>query len=130
MAEKDNLVSQNPAQKDPYKARASEFSIGNASSMAQGTAEGANQLAQQSANQCGPRYAQDDGPGSSGAGTPANWAKNDFKISRNSGEGMSSPSSVTEGSSIDLTTGRISVAGVKATRVGEVLDPKLSIASR
>lgn len=127
MAEHNELVPQTVGQKDPYRATASEFTVGNPSSMSAGTAEGKNQLATQSGNQCSPRNAQDDGPGSSGYGTPSNWGKNDFKVGKNSGEGASSPSSVGGRESVNLATGRVEVSGYKSSRQKEVADPNVKM---
>lgn len=115
---KDSLVSLNPAQQNPYTAKASDFP----SSGGGNQAEGKNELCGQTENQRGPRHAQDGGEK-----TPSDWGKNDFSVSTNT---EVRGSGVTNKDSVDLTTGKISVGGYGATRVSEVPDKLVKIPSR
>lgn len=139
MAEKDELVSMNEMQKDPYRVKGSDFSVSNVSaatgqSGTHGTAEGIDKLAAQSENQCGPRHIEDGGRGS-GSGTPTAWesggrsgkVSSAFPVKRNDAE---SAPSVASFESVDLKTGKIMAKGGSSTRVGEVAENKVSIPSR
>ena len=128
MSEKDTLVSLNPAQSNPYDAKPSDFPKSGGGQMA----EGKNQLVRESEYEESPRHCQDDGPGSSGAGTPSNWGVGgtQFKVGTNSGESSSAPPKVSDPNAVDLVTGKIVISGYSATKVGEVGDPKASIPSK
>jgi hypothetical protein len=128
MSEKDSLVSLNPAQVDNYTVKPSQFPSSGKGQMA----EGKDQLCSQGEYQSSPRCEQDDGMGSSGAGTPSNWGKGGtgFKIERNKGEGESAPSAISDRCSVDLVTGKITVKGYAETKVDEVGDPHAKIPSR
>jgi hypothetical protein len=118
MSAKDTLISQSPTQVDNYEVKPSSFpSSGSAQS-----ASGKDELCRLSENQCSPRHTQDDGDL-----TPSNWAKNVFTVGRSTaeeGKNLSDPNSV------DLATGKITVGGYSATRVGEVGDRNARIPSR
>lgn len=114
MSEHDAMVEQSIQQKEPARARASDFSVKSVAakhgqSGVHGTAEGGEQLVMLSENQCGPRHAEDGGEGESGAGTPAGQdrgatvAKN-FPIEMNKGEGEGA-TSLSIKDSVDLKDG-------------------------
>lgn len=141
MADMDSLVPQGEMQKDPYRAKGSDFPVKSVSAFtgqsgSHGTAEGKDQLVADSENQCGPRHVEDDGPGSSGAGTPTGWQSgsrsgrvaSNFSVSKNgAGEGGTG---MDAGVSVDLATGKITASGYKSTKVGEVGDRHAHIPSR
>lgn len=126
MSGHNELVAQNEFQKDPYRAKASEFPVksvkaGNGQSGgAKGDAEGQDQLAKQSHNQESPRDVESAGPGGN-----SEWGKGGkaFSVGKNDEGGTS----VMDPCGIDLETGAVTCKGYKKTKVGEVPDPKLSI---
>lgn len=143
MAGKNELVGVNGNQQDPYLAKGSDFPDGKTSADAEhGQGGGAtwenpnsgnkNQLVGDSQNQCGPRFAEDDGPGQHGSGTPvpgdrAARVKANFPISNNDGESRSDGGEIAIWQSIDLQTGHI--VGGEQTVVDEVPQFNVSIAS-
>ena len=120
---KDTLISLNPAQTDPGKAMASDFSYASKMGKA-GDQAGKDQLVTLSHNQESPRDAEDgsrsdrDSMAEKGAATAAN-----FKVGQAGvrGKSLSMPESV------DLSSGDIMVSGVKQTKMKEVADKDLSI---
>lgn len=129
--EKNNLVDQNPQQKDPYRAKASEFpSKRVVSAFGQGTDDAGqkNDLAKQSKNQEGPRYAETEGGNSDSFSDAAKNKAAGFKISQNSGEsGTDGVSAVSVPEGIDCSTGKIVSKGYNPTKVGEVADKLVRI---
>jgi hypothetical protein len=117
MSEKNEMVSLNEAQKDPYKAKGSDFSVKNVRSEpfqsggSKGMAEGKDELVKLSSGQQGPRRTQDEGDL-----TPSKWGKGDFSIGKNDEGG----SSVSFDDSVDLVSGKIICKGYKPSVVGEV----------
>jgi hypothetical protein len=122
----NQLVDQNPSQKDPYKAKASEFHVqsvkaGNGQSGgAHGDAEGQDMLVKQSENQLAPRANESvdvDGPSEWGKGGKAFHAS----VNSEGGTSLDNPCGV------DLASGSQTCKGYKKTKAGEVIDPKVSI---
>lgn len=126
MAEKDQLVGMSEGQKDPYKAKGSDFPVKSVkaangqSGGAKGEASGQDQLATLSEMQESPRTIE-----SVGKNGPSEWGKGGkaFSIGQNDEGGKS----VDEGSGVDLESGDMTCKGYKKTKVGEVPDPKVSI---
>ncbi len=124
--EHNELVDQNPSQKDPYRAKASEFSVKSVkaangqSGGAHGDAEGHDMLVKLGEGQESPRDLE-----SAGHDAPSEWGKGGkaFSVSVNSEGGTS----VDEPCGVDLVSGELTCKGYKKTKVGEVPDPKLSI---
>lgn len=121
----NQLVDQNPSQKDPYKAKASEFHVSHVKaahgqSGEHGHAEGGDMLVKQSEHQESPRDVE-----SASKGGPAEWGKGgkSFSVGQNSEGGVS----VDEPCGVDLASGMLTCKGYKKTKVGEVPDPKVSI---
>jgi len=122
----NQLVEQNPSQKDPYRAKASEFHVSSVkaangqSGGAHGEAEGKDMLAKQSDHQESPRDVE-----SASKGGPSEWGKGgkSFSVGVNSEGGVS----VDEPCGVDLVSGSLTCKGYKKTKVGEVPDPKVSI---
>lgn len=115
--EKDDLVPQTSEQKDPYHAKPSEFPVKavnarTGQSGAYGLSSGYNELATYGANQEGPRYAEDDGPGEYGSGTPVPGNRgarvaSGFIIEVNKGESNSDTGEIGIMESVNLQTGHI-----------------------
>lgn len=126
MSEHNQLVDQNPSQKDPYKAKGSDFPVksvkaANAQSGgAYGESEGHDMLAKLGEGQESPRDLE-----SMSHGGPSEWGKGGkaFSVGVNSEGGTS----LDEPCGIDLASGDMTCKGYKKTKVGEVIDPKLSI---
>lgn len=126
MSENNQLVDQNPNHKDPYRAKASDFSVKSVkaangqSGGAHGESEGQNMLVKQSEGQVSPRDLESeghDGPSAWGKGGKA------FSVSVSS-EGSTS---LDNPCGVDLATGEQTCKGYKKTKVSEVIDPKVSI---
>jgi hypothetical protein len=132
---KDSLVPQVLEQRDPYKAKPTDFPVKNVmaatgQSGAHGFAEGHNELASYTENQCGPRFAEDDGMGQHGSGTPVPGNRGErvaanFPIKINDGEGSSDTTEMGIAVSVNLMTGRIE--GGSVSRVYEVPQHDLHI---
>jgi hypothetical protein len=125
MAEKDQLVDQTIEQKDPYKAKGSDFSVkavkaGTGQSGSKGDAEGQNDLATLKDFQEGPRDVE-----SVSKGGPSEWGKGGKAFSV--GKADEGGTSVDEPCGVDLVSGALTCKGYKKTKVGEVADPKISI---
>lgn len=120
--EKDNLVSQTPEQKDPYRVKASDYPAPKGSGP-HGQAEGKDQLAGQSKNQVGPRYAEGEDGGADSMSKRAAAVSANFKV----GKANSAGSSLSIAESVDLSTGKIEAKSVKKTKVGEVPESSVSI---
>lgn len=137
---KDELVPLTAGQKDPYSAKASDFSVNKVTpgtgqdTGEHGMAEGQDMLAAQGEQQCGPRYIESSGPGPHGSGTPTTWESggrsgkiaSNFPMSKN--EDRSTAVDISEG--VDFKTGKIVVKGYSETRVDEVGESKVKIPSR
>ena len=105
----DEMVSQSIEQKDPYRAKASDFpykshvSVDAQSGLPHGTAEGKDKLA---TSMCeSPRQLESDGDL-----TPSVWGKGGkaFKVETNGGESDdSSPSKVSIPHSVNFVTGQV-----------------------
>jgi hypothetical protein len=125
MAEKDQLVDQTIEQKDPYKAKGSDFPVKSVKAFtgqsgSKGEAEGQDVLVKQGGALLSPRELESvskDGPSEWGKGGKA------FSVGQNSGGGTS----LDEPCGVDLASGELTCKGYKKTKVGEVPDPKLSI---
>lgn len=121
----NHLVDQNEAQKDPYKAKGSDFPVkavkaGTGQSGSHGEAEGQDMLAKQSYNQESPRDVESVGPNG-----PSEWGKGGkaFSVGRADEGGVS----VDNPCGVDLASGEQTCKGYKKTKVGEVPDPKVSL---
>jgi hypothetical protein len=126
MSEHNELVAQNEFQKDPYRAKASEFPVksvkaGNGQSGgAHGDSEGNDMLVKQSENQLAPRANE-----SVDVDGPSEWGKGGKAFSASvASEGSTA---VDNPCGVDLATGEQTCKGYKKTKVGEVIDPKVSI---
>ncbi len=117
MAEKDTLVKQSADQVDNYKVKPGSFKKSNGAQ----TSSGKDQLCPEGGYLGSPRNCQDGGDL-----TPSDWGKNSFTVKKTSGGEEGKSLSVSEG--VDLVTGKIT--GYSGTRVGEIGDRNLSIASR
>jgi hypothetical protein len=126
MAEKDQLVDESIQQKDPYKAKGSDFPVKSVkadngqSGGAKGEAEGQDALVKQGGALESPRDLE-----SVSKGGPSEWGKGGkaFSVGKDSEGGTS----VDEPCGVDLVTGELTCKGYKKTKVGEVPDPKVSI---
>jgi len=140
---KDVLIAMGAQQIDPYRARGGDFPVKavdakTGQSGAHGTAEGMDKLAEYTENQCGPRYAEDGGPGSSGAGTPTEWnsggrsarVASSFPIETNKGESSSMATTPSLAESLNLQTGMIEVKGYSPTKMKETGESKVTIGRR
>jgi hypothetical protein len=124
MSDKDQLVSLNESQKDPYKAQGSDFPVktvaaGTGQSGAAGSSSGKDALATQSSAQESPRSLESaslDGPSEWGKGGKA------FSVGQNDEGGQS----VNNPNEVDLKDGSISCKGYTQTVVDEVPDPSAS----
>lgn len=141
MGAKDKLVEYSVGQKDPYRAKASEFPV-NQVNEAHGQGEsgaatwenrnggGKDKLAEYTENQCGPRHVEDDGPGSSGAGTPVGPDRSSrvasaFSIGMSKGESESRGGQISVAESVNLMTGKIE--GPNSTSIGSVPDHNVTL---
>jgi hypothetical protein len=126
---KDSLESQTPSQKDPYRAKASEFPVKKISA-AHGQSEDApneqDQLVPWDGNKESPRHVEIPSEGESDSMSSRQSAvAGNFKVSRNAGESGVAPVSVSITEGVDCSTGRIT--GGKLTRVDSVFEDKVSI---
>lgn len=136
MAPRNDLVGQTYEQKDPYAARGADFPVKHVDARTgqsgeHGFSSGHSELVMYSENQCGPRYAEDDGEGEFGSGTPvpgdrASRVASGFPIEINKGESSSETGEIGIAEMVDLQTGYI-VGGGSVTRYQEVPEDKLSI---
>jgi hypothetical protein len=129
--QRDSLESQTPSQKDPYKAKASEFPVKKVSA-AHGQSEDnsseQDQLVPWDGNKTSPRHVEipSEGESDSMASRESAVAGN-FKVSRNAGESGVAPVSPGMDYAVNLSTGRIECDGYKGTRVKEVVEDSVSI---
>lgn len=126
MAKDSKFVDQTPEQKDPYKAKGSDFSVqavkaANAQSgHGKGFSEGDGLLLKQSENQESPRANE-----SASVDGPSEWGKGGkgFSVGKNDEGGTS----VSNYCGVDLDSGGVTCKGHKKTKAGEVSDPNLSL---
>ena len=128
---KDSLESQTVGQRDPYRAKASEFPVKKVvaghgqSSDASGEHDA---LATLSKNQESPREVEIPGAGAKDSmSSRASSVAANFKVGKNGGESGVAPVSPKNEYSVDLVTGRIGCSKYTATRVGEVEEDSVSI---
>lgn len=136
-SEKNSLIWQNSNSVDTYHARGTDFPLKkNTDESGMATwgnfkAGGYNDLVDDNVNQCGPRHAEDDGPGSSGAGTPvgrnADTVAANFKIEVNDGEGNNDTGEMSAQVMVDFSSGQISAEGYSSTPVDETEEPHVTI---
>lgn len=136
--EHNDLVPQSSEQKDPYRARGSDFQVkrataGNGQSGAgeAGFSSGKNELARYTSGQEGARTAEDDGMGEFGSGTPVpsdrgSRVASAFPIQVSKGESNSDTGEIGISEMVDFQTGHI-VGGGSRTPVDEVPEEKISI---
>src|SRR6266436_7388023 len=113
MSEHNELVGQGESQKDPYRAKGSDFPVkavmaGTGQSGAHGTAEGKDMLVSQGHNLEGPRNLESASPNG-----PSEWGKGGKAFSV--GQASEGSISVDNPLSIDLATGKQMCKGYKAT---------------
>lgn len=128
MSEHDKLVSMTEAQKDPYHATADDFKANKVTpATGQGVdGGGKDKLVPLSKNQEGARNVEaQGGEGDSMASKASGVAS--FKVGTNSGEGEAGTTSMPMAEAVDLTTGKISCKGYKATVQDEVADRQVSL---
>lgn len=133
--EHDKLIPETLEQKDPYRAKGSDFPVKNVmarhgQSGSHGTAEGMDALAHQSETQCGVRHNEDGGAGEHGSGTPSEWGKGgkQFTVEVNKGESEEEGKETSIPESVNLMTGYLE--GGSRTRVQEVPQYNVKIPSR
>lgn len=107
---KDNLVPQSPSQKDPYKAKASEFSVKKVSAATGQSEDGGDQdkLVPWEGNKTAPRDAETKGGEADSMTTRAGNVAANFKVSKNGGESNTAGTDPGYGEGVDLSTGAIS----------------------
>jgi hypothetical protein len=111
-SEHNKLVGQPEYQKDPYRAKGSDFSVSHVDartgqSGAHGTSSGHNELVTQSMHQCGPRHAEDDGAMTPVPADRSRVVASGFPIEINKGEGSSDTGEIGIQQMIDLQTGYV-----------------------
>jgi hypothetical protein len=143
--EKNELIPLRPMQFDPYKTRGEDFPVkevnewhgqdeAGAATWENPNGGGKNDLVSWGGNLCSPRNVEDDGMGSSGAGTPVPGNRGErvraaFPISVNDGESESDTGEISIPESVNLQTGYLEVSGVDVTPVDVTPDRQLTIGS-
>lgn len=111
-SEHNKLVGQSDYQRDPYRARGSDFPVTavdarTGQSGKYGTSEGHNQLVTQGTNLSGPRHAEDDGSLTPVPADRSRVVASGFPIEINKGEGSSDTGETGISQMLDLQTGYI-----------------------
>lgn len=124
---KDSLESQTMEQRDPYRAKASDFPVKKVTpANGQGVdGGGKDQLVPWMGNLTSPRHVEIPAEGESDSmASRASAVASNFKVSTNSGESGSSPTSMTIAEGIDCSTGRITGGSLP---IKAVYEDKVSI---
>lgn len=128
---KDSLEPMNPQQKDPYKAKASEFPVKKISA-GHGQSEDSSDssLISWAGNLTSPREVEIPGKGGSGSdsmATRASAVSSNFSVGTSSGESGVAPVAPGNEYGVDLSTGRVTCSSYKGTKVKEVAEDSVSI---
>jgi len=131
----DELVPLTAPEMDTYRVRGSDFPFTfktpeDSSGGSQGAGlEQQDKLVPESSLQEMPRHNADDGPGSSGAGTPSVWGKEGkgFSVEKNKGEGDMAATAVSIAEGVDFIGGQITCKGYSKTPKDEVAEATVSI---
>jgi len=125
---KDELVSQSPKQVDSYHARGADFPVKKVSA-AHGQSEDqmGGGLVPWPGNLSSPREVEVSGGEKDSMTERASRVAANFKVSKNSGESGSAPTSPGNEYSVNLSTGHVECSGYKQTRVKEVPEDEVTI---